>query len=165
MFDEEKARRLLNEADVFFGCYDDDDPPELAQELNMNDVWGWACADGEDVSDDELPEVARLFWHYGWAGILYWVSEKNNKCQSEFHDVNRMIEFVRHEEQLCKDVPDHSERAYKQITYTIGATADTEPPSEDEQAAEIDRLRDEINVMRTGGNFAGDEFNEKYKDL
>jgi hypothetical protein len=86
----------------------------------MNDVWAWACADGQYVPDEKLPEVAELFWRYGWAGILYWVSKENGNMRSEFVDNNRFIDFVTHEEQLRKEFPDSDERAYKKISYTIG---------------------------------------------
>ena len=128
MFDTEKARKLLNEANVFFGDYSHDDDSEedkkhnkeMMQTLNMNDTWAWACADGEYVPDDKLSEVARLFWLYGNAGLLYWVSNQNGGMRSEFLDNNRAIDFVTHEEKLCKDIPDSSKRAYKKIVYKLG---------------------------------------------
>ena len=119
MFTIEKARKLLTEAELFDVIVDDDDE-KFKQTLNMNDVWGWATADGESVPDEDLPKVAELFWRYGWAGILYWVSERHDGMTSEFHDNNRFIEFVRNEEQLRKEIPDSSTRAYKQISYTLG---------------------------------------------
>lgn len=121
--DPNKARELLMQADVFYDYDIEDDLPEeqqYKQTLNMNDVWGWATACGEDVPDDKLCEVAELFWSYGWAGILYWVSERNNGRRSEFPDVNRAIDFVRHEERHKKEVPDDTKRAYTPITYTLG---------------------------------------------
>ena len=113
-FSVQDARKLLDAADVFF------EPDDEEIVLNMNDVWGWATAYGEYVKDEELPELAGLFWNYGWAGILYWVSEKNNNMESEFYDVNRCVQFVRHEERLRKSVPNSSKRAYKKLSYTIG---------------------------------------------
>jgi len=118
MFNIEEARKLLDAANVFFYTKDEEEG-ELGQTLNMNDVWCWACADGEYVSDEELPQVATLFWRYGNAGILFWVSEKNNCLKSEFFDVNRHIDFVRKEEQIRKDFPNPSDRAYEKISYTI----------------------------------------------
>ena len=115
----ESARKLLNEADVFYGDLDDDDV-ELAQTLNMNDVWCWACAYGEYVPDEKLPEVARLFWRYGNAGLLYWVSEQHDSMKSEFLDNNRFIAFVRNEEALIKKIPESSIRAYEVYQYTLG---------------------------------------------
>ena len=94
MFDINSARKLLRAGDVFFD--EDDDEPELNQTLNMNDDWCWASADGQYVPDEKLVEVAALFWRYGWAGILYWVSEQNDHMRSEFLDNNRFIDFVRH---------------------------------------------------------------------
>ena len=124
MFSEDKARRLLRAASVFF--YDDpseldeDEGAEWLQTINISDTWGWACADGEYVPDKDLPEVAQLFRAYGWCGILYWVSERREQMTSEFCDINRFIEFVRHEEAIKKEVSDDSGRAYAKRTYTIG---------------------------------------------
>lgn len=115
----EQARKLLAGAGLFYGIDDEDDPDEMAQTLNMNDVWAWASAEGEYVPDDKLPGLADLFRRYGWAGILYWVSEKNDGLRSEFHDNNRFIDFVRHEETLRKEVPDSNTRGYIKISYTL----------------------------------------------
>lgn len=119
MFTIEQARALLNAANVFF---EDDDMEGFEQVLNMNDVWGWACADAQAVPDDKLIEVAELFWRYGWCGILYWVIQQGEWGPSEFLDNNRFIDFVRHEEKLRKEVPDSSTRAYKKLVYTLGKT-------------------------------------------
>ena len=113
---EEKARELLTAADVF--C--DPDDPELAQCIGQNDVWGWALADCEEVPDNELPRLGDLFWRYGWCGILYWVSQRRNGCRSAFQDVNRFIDFVRHEEAIRDDEPDSSKRAYLEYQYVLG---------------------------------------------
>jgi len=102
----EEARNLLRLACVTFDGDEDDDPAvneKLKQTLNMNDVWGWGTAYGEYIPDEELPEVAGLFCSYGFCGLAYWVSERNGGMMSEFHDINRAIEFVRHEESLRKD--------------------------------------------------------------
>ena len=117
-FTIEQARTLLKAADVFFEI-DDEKLPDGEQMLNMNDVWAWALAMGETVKDEELPELAELFWNYGYCGILYWVSQKNNCMRSEFYDNNRMIEFVEQEEKIKLDFPDHNARAYKKVTYKI----------------------------------------------
>lgn len=119
MSDKESAKRLLDAAEVFYGSEGDLEEAHLDQVLNMNDVWCWACAWGEPVADEELPEVARLFREYGWAGILYWVSEKHNGLTSEFYDNNRYIEFVRNEERIRKEVPDSNKRAYHKESYQI----------------------------------------------
>jgi len=121
MFSKEEARKLLEQAGVFFYTRDEEeDWEECPQTLNMNDVWAWACSDGERIEDEQLPEVAELFFLYGWCGILYWVSKQNNNLRSEFLDNNRFIDFVEQEEKLRKEVPNSSDRAYKKITYTLG---------------------------------------------
>lgn len=127
MFDTEGARELLSKAGLFF--YDnrkqldefgDGNDSELLQTLNLNDVWGWAVADGEYIPDENLAEAAELFYRYGNCGILYWVSERRGGERSEFRDVNRFIDFVREEEKLRREIPNPSKRAYKKITYALG---------------------------------------------
>jgi hypothetical protein len=122
MFTFEGSLELLRKAHVFFPISDDDDDdePYLGQTLNLSDTWGWACADGEPVPDDKIIDVATLFWSYGWCGILYWVSERRGQCRSEFADVNRQIDFVRHEEAIRREVPESTRRAYTKRQYTIG---------------------------------------------
>jgi hypothetical protein len=100
----EVAREFLRCAQAFV-CnspdeLDDDDSPDFLQTLDMSDTWAWACADGEMVPDDKLPEVAQLCSEYGYCGLLYWVSEQRNQCRSEFADINRCVEFVRREEAI-----------------------------------------------------------------
>jgi hypothetical protein len=43
--------------------------------LNMNDTFHYA-ADCEEVPEEEIKEVGRLFATYGYKGIDYWVAEK-----------------------------------------------------------------------------------------
>ena len=121
IFNIEESKELLIAAQVFFDTDDWEETPETVNRyvLNMNDVWGWASSDCEEVKEDELPELARLFFNYGWCGILYWVSEKNNGMRSEFFDNNRFIDFVMNEEKLRKEVPNSSDRAYKKISYKL----------------------------------------------
>jgi hypothetical protein len=126
-FTQASAKALLDAADVFYGI-DEDDPdesgPEYQNILNMNDVWGWALAWGEKVPDEQLIEVAELFWNYGWPGLLYWMSCRHKNMRSEFQDNNRAIEFVRNEERIKAAHPDSSALAYHQESYTIGTAPD-----------------------------------------
>jgi len=92
--------------------------------LNMNDTWAWAVADSEEVPATDVAAVAGLFRRWGWPGIVYWVSERHQGQRSAFKDINRFIDFVRHEEELRKVEPSSSKRAYKAITYTLGTVAE-----------------------------------------
>jgi hypothetical protein len=83
--------------------------------INFNDTWAWACADGEVVTPEDVPEVARLFRSWGWAGLLYWATTKHPDLRSEFKDNNRFIDFVAREEAFRKAVPDSSTRAYMDL--------------------------------------------------
>lgn len=121
MFTIESARELLKNAEVFFDCDDPEDDPMESQTLNLNDAFYWACSDGEHVADNELERVAELFWHYGIHGIYYWVIvEKRKDTKVEFLDVNRFVEFVKHEEEIRNAEPSSSRRAYQKVQYMIG---------------------------------------------
>ena len=102
MYTIDEAKNLLTQAGVFFDCVEEDDPI-FKQMINLNDVWGWACADGEVVSEEDLPELAELFFRYGYCGVLWWVSKKRNNCRSEFEDINRFLDFVANEEAIRAD--------------------------------------------------------------
>ena len=120
-FSQDAARDLLTRAGLFFeGVEDEGEPEKWAQTINLNDSMFWACADGEYVPDEELPEVARLFWLYGWCGILFWVVEKRPGTVPEFRDARRFVEFARNEEQIRAEVPSPSKRAYEERSYTLG---------------------------------------------
>jgi hypothetical protein len=114
----DRSAKLLDIAGVFFGA--DEVEPRLARTLNMNDTFGWALAFGEEVPDDALDEVARLYEEYGACGLYYWVSERNDGMRSEFHDVQRRIDFVRHEEEFRKKTPGSTKQAYTKLVYTLG---------------------------------------------
>lgn len=84
-------------------------------QINFNDTWGWALAWHEPVPKADLPEVARLYRKWGRPGLLYWCSEKHEKMESEFKDINRYVAFVRREEEWEKQQPDYNKRAYQEI--------------------------------------------------
>lgn len=88
--------------------------------LNLNDVFGWAWADCEKVSDEEFPKLAELVWLYGFSGAIYWASKKRNGLKSEFHHYNRFIEFVEKEEKIANKFDSHSKYAYSRQKYKIG---------------------------------------------
>lgn len=132
-FTIETAGKFLRNAELF-DFEDEDEEDEWAnkwhQTLNLSDTFAWACADAQFVEDVELPELARLFYDYGYCGVLYWVSEKrkneNGPMMSEFHDINRHIQFVRIEEELRNAEPYSTKRAFKKVEYTIGVTDNKE---------------------------------------
>lgn len=84
--------------------------------LNMNDVFGWGCADGEDVEENEYAEVIRLYELYGYDGLNYWVANKRGYLEdpgfielidiSKGHaDIYNGIESVRRKEALETAIP------------------------------------------------------------
>jgi len=115
---KEEALTLLNYANVFIAL--DEDELETKQVINLNDAFYWASADAEKVEDDELLEVAQLFINYGWCGIYYWVCNKRGSLKVEFEDINRFIDFVKHEEELVVKEPNTDKRAYMKYEYTLG---------------------------------------------
>lgn len=133
MFTTKEAAKLLERANVFF--YDPSDEDEEDYEdwkhvINCGDTFAWGCADAEKVEENELVEAATLFWRYGWGGLLYWIVSKRGTEYpwSEFHDVNRSIEYAKREEELLHEFGDPakstSERAYAKRKYSIGVEDD-----------------------------------------
>ena len=93
------AREILFEADVLHEISSGSSNRLL---LKIKDSWRSNSVVNEYVRDEDLQELARLFWRYGWAGILYFVSEKNNGIESDLKDNNKAIQTVRHLEDLKK---------------------------------------------------------------
>ena len=112
----ENAKQLLLAADIFFDA-DDGTPPWT---INLNDTFGWGCADCEVVPEEELPRLAELFQRYGRCGMLYWVAERRKLRVVEFADINRFIAFVAKEEELRKELPSSTKRSDRKVSYTIG---------------------------------------------
>ena len=90
--------------------------PDGRLEINFSDTWAWASSFLEDVRQDEIPEVARLYRAWGWCGLLYWATVNNPGLRSEFKDINRFIDFVKREEAFIKAVPSSSKRAFTDIS-------------------------------------------------
>lgn len=116
--EQQKAFEQLDAFGLFFGA--DDDEPDLTQTLNLNDVWAWALADGLHVPDEDLPELAYLFFEYGWGGVLYYADVRQGGQGSQFFHYQRAIEYARHEEQIRAELPDPSQRAFSSRSYTLG---------------------------------------------
>ncbi len=47
--------------------------------VNMNDVWGWACADAADINLGEWEDrVAMLYKQFGYDGIIAYVAKRDD---------------------------------------------------------------------------------------
>lgn len=122
-----EASKLLSAAGLFYvndpKDMEPDESPELMQTLNMNDTWAWGTAWGEYVPDDELPTVAKLFFDYGFCGVLYWMHLRHDRMWSEYQYINRMIQFVEFEESIRRRHGGvNSKYAYDKQTYIITGT-------------------------------------------
>jgi len=55
--------------------FDDDDLDGFW--VNMNDTFGWACADGEEITEAEVDEVHAVYFGApegtGWHAVTRWV--------------------------------------------------------------------------------------------
>jgi hypothetical protein len=89
--------------------------PDGGLAINLNDAFFWACADFEAVTKDEIAEVARIYRRYGQCGLYYWACKKTNGWKVEFKDTQRMIDFVRREEEQIAREPSSSKRAYMDL--------------------------------------------------
>ena len=63
--------------------------------LNVNDTFGFGCADAEPVPFRSLEKVADLYKRYGYHGIVAWVAKERNSwpihCSCQ-HDGPKFIE-------------------------------------------------------------------------
>lgn len=46
--------------------------------LLMNDIFEFACADGEDISPNDFGNILAIYRRYGWDGLVAWVVIKRN---------------------------------------------------------------------------------------
>lgn len=87
LYDDVKIAALeLLESHMLEISVSDDEP--IVMYLNMNDTFGYACADSEEVTLSEIPEVYRLWKKYGHHGLTAWSAVKRNvdpidECKSE----------------------------------------------------------------------------------
>ena len=102
---EGKYRAVIAQLTEYGGvgvCGVSGEKPCTAEDLNMNDVWGWAFARCPIVPESEVEEVCRLFKRYGRAGLLYWHAQQEGDMRSELRDNSRVIDFVENEERMRK---------------------------------------------------------------
>lgn len=53
-------------------------PPGLW--LNMNDSFGYATADAEEITFDDIPTVYALWRTFGWEGVVWWVWQRRKQA-------------------------------------------------------------------------------------
>lgn len=108
-----EALRYLLESDGSLWIGEDDDGRGTVW-LNLNDTFGWAVADCEEIKAEDWPELLRLHRKYGWCGLLYWASKREGYREGggEFEDIKRAVAFVAQEEACIAFEPDYNKRAY-----------------------------------------------------
>lgn len=47
--------------------------------VNVSDFFSWGCADGEDITLDELPALFKLWQKWGADGVIKWACIKRNE--------------------------------------------------------------------------------------
>ena len=45
----------------------------------MNDVFGYACADAEEIKIDEIVSIYAFWKDFEWEGVVWWVWKKRGK--------------------------------------------------------------------------------------
>ena len=45
----------------------------------MNDTFYYACADGEDITMEEIPLLYQIWKNFSWCGLVAFVSKKRNQ--------------------------------------------------------------------------------------
>lgn len=114
IFNEEKAlARLLGEGIIFVNSHWwEDDWPDQAKKItslnvNCNDIFAWACADGEEVEFDEIQALYDL-WHKDrrWGAAKWCAIKRNQKPQPP------VIKAMK-ENGSWDDVMEHLEKNYQ----------------------------------------------------
>lgn len=85
-YDDEGMLIYLLQEDVLFCnsrqylCVDNktQQPETIVIFVNCNDVWFWACADAEEITLEELPELCRLYMEDSDGGVIKWACQKRN---------------------------------------------------------------------------------------
>lgn len=118
---KEEAWAVLKATSYYYEDEYQEAKPEERHMMIMNDTWGWACADGFYLTDENVVRVAMLFVRYGHGGLLYFQHKdlEGGKLVSEFTDINRHLQFVINEERIREELPGSGERAYTKRSYTI----------------------------------------------
>ena len=68
-----KRIRLVADDIAFFGF-------DSALVLNCGDTFAYACADAEDVPDDQIDLVRRMHDKFGYTGLVAWIASRR-KCE------------------------------------------------------------------------------------
>lgn len=72
---------FINSSVIDKQFWDDDDTPQETTIIfiNCNDVFAWACAEGEPATDDDIEKLyEELKKDQGWGSVI-WVCKKRNQ--------------------------------------------------------------------------------------
>jgi hypothetical protein len=62
-------------------------PETLVIFVNCNDIWAWACAEGLEITLDELPELCEMYMKdSGWGAIKWACKKRNMRPQKPIRD-------------------------------------------------------------------------------
>lgn len=75
--DPELLLKLHCEIEFFFSTYDGTQYTDSWFPcLNLNDVFGYACADAEALPLEDLPVIEEIYTKFGWYGLVAWVEKR-----------------------------------------------------------------------------------------
>lgn len=66
--------------------------------IGLNDTFGYAHADAEEFTDEDMPTIVRLYEEYGRAGLIYWAAEKRG-YDPQIPVYTKIVSAVRESEQ------------------------------------------------------------------
>lgn len=66
---------MVEESALFL---DIDEAKECTPQLNLNDTFGWACAEAEDLDPEDLAVVVDLWRRHGHDGVLVWAAVRRD---------------------------------------------------------------------------------------
>lgn len=82
-FEEEMAlaHLLMNEI-VFTNSFwweKDQKPKRTGLFVILNDIFAWACSDGEELEYEQIEPLYRLWRQYGYDGVIIWACRLRNE--------------------------------------------------------------------------------------
>lgn len=74
-----EAIAKLVEADVLFDDSDFGDGTGNKVFVNLNDTFAYACSDAEEIPNDQLEEIVRIYKRWGDVGLICWTARQRNE--------------------------------------------------------------------------------------
>lgn len=77
--EQEHLQDLLDEEIVWWVIDGEEEGSKGTLVINVNDTFGYACADSEDMTFNDINPVYELYKDFGYDGVVAWVAKNRNE--------------------------------------------------------------------------------------